>query len=169
MDNYCVDANIFIAAWHDNYPINIFPSLWKEFANKKNEIILIKPIFDEIEPISFSDNRLDIAKKRTRYPVRMWLIENGFTETSIDDDINKTSLELEKEYEINDISKGTGSKDILLISYAKEKNKTVVTLEGNQLQKPKEKYKYKIPLVCQEQDVGCINFVQMIDGLGIRI
>ncbi len=169
MGNYCVDANIFITAWHINYPINIFPSLWEEIANKKDEIILIKPIFDEIEPVSSSDNRLEIAKKRTKYPVRMWLIENGFTETSIDDDINKTSLELEKEYEISDPSTGVGSKDILLISYAKEKNKTVVTLEGNQTQKPKEKYNYKIPLVCQEQDVGCIDFVQMIDRLGIRI
>lgn len=119
MGNYCVDANIFITAWNVSYPINILPSLWKEIANKKNEIILIKPIFDEIEPISSSDNRLDIAKKRTKYPVRMWLIENGFTETSIDDDINKTSLKLEKEYEINDISKGAGNNDILLISYGK--------------------------------------------------
>ena len=169
MGNYCVDANIFMTEWHVNYPVNIFLPLWEEIANKKDEIILIKPIFDEIEPISSSDNRIDIAKKRTKYPVRMWLIENGFTETSIDDNINKTSLKLEKEYEINDISKGAGSKDILLISYAKEKNKTVVTLEGNQIQKPKEKYNYKIPLVCQEQGVECINFVQMIDRLGIRL
>ncbi|MBU0699872.1 DUF4411 family protein [bacterium] len=169
MKNYCVDANIFITAWYINYPINIFPSLWEKIANKKDEIILIKPIFDEIEPISSSDHKLEIAEKRTKYPIRMWLIENGFTETSIDDDINKTSLELEKAYEINDISKGADNKDILLISYAKEKNKTVVTLEGNQPQKPKEKYNYKIPLICQEQKVKCIDFVQMIGGLGIRI
>lgn len=169
MGSYCVDANIFITAWHVNYPIKILPSLWKEIANKKEEIILIKPVFDEIEPISSPDNELNIEKKRTKYPVRMWLIENGFTETLIDDDINKTSLELEKTYEINDISKGVGSKDILLISYAKEKNKIVVTLEGNQTQKPKEKYNYKIPLVCQEQQVKCFNFIEMIEGLGIKI
>lgn len=169
MVNYCVDANIFITAWYVNYPIKIFPSLWEEIANKKNEIILIKPIFDEIEPISSSDNKLNIDKKRTKYPVRMWLIENGFTETLMDDEINKTSLKLEKEYEINDFSKGVGSKDILLISYAKEKNKIVVTLEGIQAQEPKEKYNYKIPLVCKEQKVKCINFVEMIDGLGIKI
>lgn len=169
MGNYCVDANIFIAAWHKNYPIYIFPSLWKEIANKKSEIILIKPIFDEIEPVSPADKKIQIANKRTKYPIRMWLIENGFTETSIDDNVNKASLELEVHYETNEISKGAGRKDILLISYAKEKGKTVVTLEGEQLQQPKEKYNYKIPLICHEQAVDCIDFVKMVAKLGIRI
>jgi hypothetical protein len=169
MGNYCVDANIFITAWHVNYPVKIFLPLWEEIAKKKDEIILIKPIFDEIEPMSSSDNKLDFAEKRMKYPIRMWLTEKGFPETLIGDDINKTSLELEKKYEINDISKGASSKDILLISYAKEKNKTVVTLEENQIQKPQKNSNYKIPLVCLEQGIECINFVQMIDRLGIRL
>ena len=45
-------------------------------AENKDEIILIKPIFDEIEPISSSDNGLDITTKRNKYPVRMWLVKN---------------------------------------------------------------------------------------------
>ena len=169
MGKYCVDANIFIATWHVSYPMNIFPTLWEEIAKKKDEIILIKPIFDEIEPISSIDRKLNIEMKRMKYPVRTWLTENGFTETLIDDDINKASLELERDYEINDISRGVSSKDTLLISYAKKKEKTVVTLEEEQKQKPGKKYNYKIPLVCSEQGVECIDFVQMIERLGIRI
>lgn len=169
MSNYCVDANVFITAWHVNYPLNVFPSLWEELARKRDKIILIKPIFDEIEPVPSSDAKLDIAKKRNKYPVRMWLEENSFTETPINDDINKTSLELERKYEIDDISKGAGSKDILLISYAKKKDKIIVTLEGNQAQKPTEKYNYKIPLICSEENIECINFVQMLERLGIKI
>ena len=57
-----------------------------------------------------------------------------------------------------------------MIAYAKRKNKIVVTLEGRQDKNPsREKYNYKIPLVCSEERVPCINFVEMIDDLGIVI
>lgn len=173
MINYCVDANVFITAWyahgHDGYPPDIFASLWEQLADKKDEIILIKPIFDEIEPISPSDNKLDAAKKKEKYPVRMWLIENGFTETPINDDVNMASLELEREYEVSDISKGAGPKDMLLIAFAKMNENIVVTFEAVQKQRPRSKSKYKIPLICTEKNVKCITFIDMLQKLKIRV
>lgn len=58
--------------------------------------------------------------------------------------------------------------DITLIAYAMVTGKTVVTFEGEQPQKPGKKCNYKIPLICHEQSVECINFVAMLDRLGIR-
>ncbi|MDI6782029.1 MAG: DUF4411 family protein [bacterium] len=94
--------------------------------------------------------------------------ENRFDATDINDETMAVSLDMEKEYEISSVSKGAGRSDIALIAYAKIMNKTVVTLEAKQPQKPKEKSKYKIPLICQEQDVACINFIEMLTYLNIR-
>ncbi len=66
-------------------------------------------------------------------------------------------------------SKGVSQKDLTLIAYAKRNNKTVVTFEKKQVQKPKEKYKFKIPLVCKDQNVECIDFVEMIKELGLIV
>ncbi len=60
---YCLDANIFIAAWRKSYPISSFPSLWTQISQHRQAIILIKPIYDEIEPISPSDKNLSSNKK----------------------------------------------------------------------------------------------------------
>ena len=169
MGQFCTDANIFLTAWNSVYPIRILAPLWKEIANSNNDIILIKPIFDEIDPISPADKKLSLSRKKDKYTLRMWLLDNNFTETSWNDDLDALSLSLEQEYEIKDISKGASQKDINLIAYAKEMNKIVVTFEETQRQKPLKKFNYKIPLICQEQNVECINFIQMLDALNIRI
>ena len=98
-----------------------------------------------------------------------WLRENHFFSTPIDDEIEELSLEWEGKYQVTNQSKGVDQKDITLIAYAKRKNKIVVTLEGEQKQKPLKKYNYKIPLVCSEEGISCINFVEMVEDLGIVV
>lgn len=128
-DRFCVDANIFIASWNVYYPKKIFPSLWDELAEHKAKIILIKQIYDEIDPISDNDKRKSQNEKRKKYPLRMWLIENRLTETSIDSRVEKLSLELEEKYETDKDSRGANQQDIKLIAYAKMGNNPVVTFE----------------------------------------
>ena len=153
---YCLDANVFITCWNDTYPINIFPSLWEQLAQHQSDIILIEPIYDQI-----------IVKKD---PLTKWLKENHFFSIPIDYETDKLSLKWEKEYQIRERSKGVNQQDITLIAYAKRKNKIVVTLEGKQDKDPsRKKYNYKIPLVCSDKKVPCINFVKMIDDFGIVI
>jgi hypothetical protein len=166
---YCVDTNVLITAWHVSYPprMPIFQPLWKQIAQHQSDIILLKPIFDEIEPIP-SGNELTIKEKKERYPLRVWLVENGFVELDISNEVNVASLELESEYEIDNESKGAGQIDITLIAYAKVMEKAVVTLESPQPHKPGKKYNYKIPLICDEQKVDCIDFVAMLDQLNLR-
>lgn len=166
---FCLDANILIASWNQIYPENTFPSLWEELAKCQAEIILIKPIYEQIDPMSQDDRNKSDAEKRKKYPLRMWLIENYFEGVSIDNDVEEISLKMEREYEITDTSKGADHNDIKLIAYAKVKQKTVVTFEGEQSNKPAEKSNYKIPLICYEQEVECMKFTDMLKHLGIRI
>ena len=169
MNSYCVDANIFITAWNVNYPPHIFCTLWEQLAQHQNDIILIKPIFDEIDPISSSEQRLPEDKKKKKYPLRVWMEENQFSATPVTDHVLVTSLNLEMEYETNNNPKGANQNDITLIAYAKMEGKTVVTFEEEQKQKPKAKCDYKIPLLCIEQGVECIKFIEMLDCLGIKV
>ena len=166
---YCVDADIFITSWRYSYPMKIFPSLWNQLAQHANDIILIAPIHGEIEPISSADKNLSHTEKKTKYPLRTWLNANQFYETPVDDAVNRLSLGMEQKYQIRNSSRGVGKNDILLIAYAKIMDKTVVTYEAIQTQKPGKKYNYKIPLVCKDEGVNCINFIDMIDALGISI
>ncbi|GAF96809.1 unnamed protein product, partial [marine sediment metagenome] len=138
-------------------------SLWKHIAEYRDDIVLIKPVFDEIEPISSSDLKLSKHKKRLKYPLRIWLEEANFPVPNVSDEVNNVSLGLEREYETSNESKGAGQVDITLIAYARVMKKTVVTFEAPQPQKPGKKSNYKIPLICQEQDVNCIDFITMLD------
>ena len=167
--NYCIDASAIIAAWNEHYPKDVFPSLWSQLAEHQTNIALIKPIYDQVDPISPADNNKTTNEKRIKYPLRTWMINNQFAETPIDESIERKSLELEKEYQIKNKSKGVDENDLKLIAYAKLNDKTVVTEEGRQQQEPNEKYNYKIPLVCDEQYVKCINLVEMLRRLDIQV
>ena len=137
------------------------PSLWEKIARYQNDIILIKPIYDQIVS--------NDSQNRGKDPLSIWLGENRFIKTPIDNETKKLSLQLEAKYQITDQSKGVDQQDLTLIAYAKIENKTVVTLEGKQDQKPREKRNYKIPLVCREQGIPCVNFIGMIEDLGIVV
>ena len=160
--DYCIDASAFIAAWYESHPIDVFPGLWPQFADHRIDMVLIKPIFDEIDPIS-------LKEKADKYPLRTWMLDNQFAETPMDESIENRALELEKEYQITKNSKGVSENDLKLIAYAKRYSKTVVTGEGKQPEKPKKKCNYKIPLVCDEQGVKYINFVKMLRRLSIKV
>ncbi len=165
-----MDANIFITAWRKGYPIRSFPSLWRQISQHRQDIILIKPIYDEIEPISSSDrDDLSSDEKENKYPLRSWLVRNGFVETPIDNQVRTISLDLEHEYQITDHSKGASQNDITLIAYAKINEKTVATFEAIQPQVPSKKYNYKIPLICQRENVRCIDFIALLQACSITV
>ena len=108
-------------------------------------------------------------EKTDKYPLRMWMIDNQFVAIFVNEFIESRALELEREYQVKSNSKGVSENDLKLIAYAKLYNKTVVTEEGKQPEKPKKKCDYKIPLVCDEQGVKYINFVEMLRRLSIKV
>ena len=166
---YCVDANLFITAWHTTYPPRILSPLWERIADHASDILLVQPVFDEIEPIPPSYRKLSTTELRERHPVRIWLQDSGFPVVDVNEETDRLSLKLERKYEISDEGKGAGRVDITLIAYAIVKGKTVVSLESIQNQKPNKKRNYKIPLICSEENVECIDFIKMLDQLEISI
>ena len=166
--SYCLDADVFITAWNVTYPKSVFPTLYQEMQGKlPSEIILIKPIFDEIEPVS---GKIDSQTLKKQHPVRTWLKNDlSINETLIDDSVEQKALELMNKYETEEHSKGASEADIKLISYALLYSHTVVTLEAEQNQKPLKKSKYKIPLICLEEAVECINFVELLKRCKITV
>ncbi len=183
---YCMDTNSFITSWHDQYRPKVFLSLWQNILAHRESFIIIKPIYDEIEPISSADikelrdeaaGKKPIGKKTTRErllevsPVKLWLYEENCQFVNIDDDVEALSLDLEKKYEIpRNNQRGASKNDITLIAYAKIHNMPVVTFEGKQnQQRPDKKNHYKIPLICLDEGVRCIKLPQCLEELGITI
>ncbi|MEM7183119.1 MAG: DUF4411 family protein [Spirochaetota bacterium] len=166
---YFPDANTFLAGWHIYYPPKVFARLWQELEKKTEEIAILQPIMKEIEPKSSNYGKLSDTKKEEHYPIRRWIEKTGFSIKQIGSEVEALSIELEKEYQIHEQSKGANQTDILLISYAKFHQGTVVTYEAKQPNRPGKKENYKIPLICKEQGVECLTFIEMITKLNIQI
>ena len=166
--SYCVDANVFMTAWYVTYPPDVMPTLYKELETKLlNNIIFIKPIFDEIEPTSDKKTKEDLEKDHS---VRLWLQEKlQIQATPINGDVEQLALNLMNKYETTDRPKGANSEDIRLIAFALLNRHTVVTLEAEQKQMSRKKSNYKIPLICQHEKVTCIDFVKLLRELRITI
>ena len=183
--NYCIDANVFITAWHRDYPKHIFPKLYRELKSKlSDQMIIIKPIFDEIEPFTGGDTKLNLFDEETpnehekkeqqalleSHPVRIWLKrEMKIKETPITKEVQTSALELGGKYEVDEDSKGASPTDIKLIAFARLEGHTVVTLEAYQKNIPDKKSNYKIPLICKREDVQCINFIEMLGHSKIQV
>ena len=182
--SYCIDTNVFITAWHRDYPKHIFPKLYHELKSKlSDQIIIIKPIFDEIEPVTGGDTKLNLLDKETpnehkkkeqralleNHPVRIWLKrELKIEKTPITKEVQILALKLEGKYEVDENSKGASPADIKLIAFAALKNHIVVTFETYQINVPTKKSNYKIPLICEKEGVKCITFIEMLDRINIR-
>ena len=168
-----MDANALIEPWNQTYKpsIHLFRNLWRKLVwARENDLIRIaQPIFDEIDPIPPDDEKnLTKEQCRERYPLRCWLMENGFRDAvePISEEVEMASLELEKKYEINpNTKKGASKNDIRLIAYARYIGGCVVTLENQQPTPPPHRSGYKIPLICKEENVRCINFVEFLEEI----
>lgn len=167
---YCMDANVFITCRNVHYFMDTIPSLWNALVEHRQKITLIKPIFDEIDPFTSSHKSMNDQDKWEKYPLRMWLVSNGFYWQPIDNAVRAISLELEREYQTKDKGTGADSNDMLLIAYAKHHGKTIVTYEKKQeTDSGMKKSNYKIPAICKEQGVKCITFSEFLRECGISI
>lgn len=160
---YCLDANVPMTAWNEHYRKDVFPTVWKNLAEKREHIIFITPIFDEIDP------KYDSSLSEKEESLRAWLEEKQFSKTPIDKKVEEEAFRLEVEYDTNDGKKGAGFNDIKLIAYAKVTKQTVVTFEKVKKDRPGEKKNYNIPTVCREENVKCIKFIDFLRELKITI
>ena len=168
-EHYCLDANVLIGPWNTSYPPHVFPTLWKNILEHKEKFIVLKEIYDEIDP---PPKKLSNEEKKVKHPLRYWLDENGIEPIKTPSDVEYESLLLEKKYEIGskNSSSGASQNDISLITYAKLNDTIVVTLEAKQNEDlMRNKGNYKIPLICKKENVRCLDYIEFLTELGIEI
>ncbi|MCF6309453.1 MAG: DUF4411 family protein [Sulfurimonas sp.] len=152
---YNFDASSMIHAW-DNYPIDNphFNSLWDWFCEqiKQKEFVFSEIAFDEISHKIpecgewLKNNKVEI------YPL------------SADAILQAQSIKILLEIEEEVYTKGVGENDLFIISIAKIYNSILITEESRQLSLPAKKSNYKIPAVCEldEVNVNCKSFIDLL-------
>ena len=151
MPKYSIDASAIIDGWVRYYPIDLFPSFWDRFK----ELIISKA------GIAIELVEHEIAKKDDG--CISWFNSNSLNDffQEIDDDIEKFVSELLKNANYQRLvedRKGTYGADPFIIALAKVYNLTVVTGEkpSYNIKKP------KIPDVCRDLGIDCINILDLM-------
>jgi hypothetical protein len=152
---YSFDASSMIHAW-DNYPPENehFDSLWGWFCSnvQNKEFVISKKAFEEVSHkipecgVWLKNNDTEILNLT---PTSLLIAKN----------IKESLGILEEQY-----TKGVGENDLLIIAIAKETEATLVSEEGRQSVLPALKSNYKIPAVCNLEEIGvdCCNFLNLL-------
>lgn len=153
---FCLDSNVLIQAWQHYYAPKICPTYW-EVINRlgKEDVIFIgQSVYDEIA--------------KTEDDLYEWLKKSDIKVYKQDSEVAK---QLSKIFAADpshkflvDNKKGRSLADPWVIAHALVSDASVVTKELNSLQ---GKNKIKIPNVCQNMGVRCINDFELIQELGL--
>ena len=159
LTRYLLDANVFIAAWRDHYPIDLHPGFWECLQRFRQEGRLhsVDRVREEIN----SPNELVVWLRRN------WRGAFSSTRTSA---IARVFSEMQRWVRSNDQllpvarHEFAQAADGWLAAYAKTHNSIVVTNE-----KTDEGAKRRVPLpnLCKQFDVGCCNTIGMLRELGV--
>ncbi len=146
--HYCIDTSSLVHAYQRSYPPDILPLLWDE---KLDELIvtgqLVAP-FDVLEELKQKHDELyEWAKDR-----QIMFIE-------IDDYQDKLSEIMAASPRLVDTKKGKSGADPMVIALTESKNPgyTVVTEKSFGSDKSP-----RIPNVCRNRDIRCINVLQLL-------
>jgi len=152
MDNssviYCLDTSAFLDGWSRYYPPEIFISLWEniDLLIESGNIISSIVVLDEL--------------KRKDDEIFKWCKERQHIFCEIDDETqNKVTFILSKYERLVDTKSGKSGGDpfVIALAMSKKTNLTVVTGElGGSPKSP------KIPYVCKQENIACINFLDLI-------
>ena len=165
---YFIDTSAAIVMWEGIYPPENFPTFYLRMRQKflALNIHFVNPVFDEIK---YTQEELEGDD------LRAWL-ENisdekeGFIKTP-NQRIEQRAKKLTTKYLSKGSAKkgGVGLNDLLLIATAEEYGFTIVTQERRQAPPPEKKANYKIPAVCQKEEVRCINLIEFIKEIKLVV
>ena len=160
---YLLDANVLIDANMYYYPVERIPEFWKwlEAMGKQSHVKIPSEIFDEVVKPRPSDPD----------PVIEWLLERE--SALVLEDATPSVLVtrvLGEGYgnNLTDVDIGKIGRDPFLVSYALQDtgNRTVVS---NEASKPNsQRANRRVPDVCAQFNVRCINVFQFIRELDFR-
>ena len=158
-NTYCLDANVLIQAWQKYYSPKICPDYWdilNRLGNQKR-IFIPEAVYEEIT--------------RTEDDLSMWLADKSQIPIhKIDESVAKCLkliyAENPSHKNLVDNTKNRSVADPWVIAHAMEANATVVTKE--EIITAENSMKVKIPNVCKNMKIKCINDYQFIEELGIK-
>ncbi len=155
---YCLDTNVLIQAWQKYYSPKICPDYWDVLSDLgvQGRIFLPQAVFEEI---TGTDDDLT-----------NWLKGSGIPEYKIDGSVTEC---LKAIYANNpahkklvDNTKQRSLADPWVIAHALKENATLVTKE--EIITANNTTKIKIPNVCDNMGVRCINDFQLVEELNIQ-
>jgi len=155
---YCLDTNVLIQAWQKYYSPKYCLDYWSVLNNlgKQGIIFISKMVYDEIDK---TDD--DLSK---------WLKKSDIPVLKIDGQVTEC---LTKIYETNPVHKNLVDNikqrslaDPWVIAHALKENACVVTKEVKET--ASNSTRIKIPNVCDNMKISCINDFQMIEELNIK-
>ena len=155
---YTFDASSVLHAW-DNYPIENFPPLWGWVAKH------------------VTDNYFNIPQVALEEVLRKspecgeWLKDADITVLPLTNDVLQEASAIKQLLGITEDNyhpKGVGENDLLIIATAKISDLQLVSEEGLQFRLPSDMPRYKIPAVCDIDEVGvtCIQFIELVKSSG---
>jgi predicted nucleic acid-binding protein len=155
---YCLDTNVLIQAWQKYYSEKLCPDYWKVLneLGEKDKIFIPEEVYREIEKV---DDGLLAWLKNSKITIRE-------KDTDITNNISKIFNTDPKHKLLVDAKKGRSLADPWVIAHSMKYKATLVTKEEKD-RSPSSKT-VKIPDVCENMKVRCINDFQFIDEVGIR-
>ncbi|WP_040298806.1 DUF4411 family protein [Arcticibacter svalbardensis] len=158
---FVVDSNFFIQAYRMHYPMDVVPGFWlkvKELA-EKGKIVSIDKVKDEIHlnkdvlTLWCEANLPNNFFKDTDHIIKEYIVVSNWAHSQ------STRYNLVALNEFLDANEA----DAWLIAYALANGGKIVTHE---ISEPNRKNKVKIPDVCLQFGIQCVNTIEMFRLLG---
>lgn len=144
---YCADTNVFIDAWVRMYPIDVIPTLWRNFERLILEKRLIAPY----------EVKRELEKKTD--PLLEWVKEQEGLFQPDDEDVQQILREVMSRFPLLvESKKNRSGADPWVIALAKARKATVLTQEAFSTKDGRP----RIPNVCEAFEVPCISLLNLI-------
>ena len=147
---YSIDASSLIAAYHERYPIENFPSLWREINKliQADRLKMSQIVFDE----AMRDTEIDLWCKQSQLKPSLQVVPDE----SVQEKVREVLSEFPK---MLDDRPGKLGGDPWVIALAMTSPNYIVVTEESPT---KSKNRPKIPDVCRHFDVRYIKIVELI-------
>ena len=156
---YLLDANIFIAAWRDHYPIDLYPGFWECLQRFGQEKILLS--VDRVrDEINSPDELVAWLKRHWRDAFALTTephTASVFSEMQVWVQTNDQFLPAAKH-------EFASAADGWLAAYAKVHGTVLVT---NEVIDSNVRRRVPLPNLCRQFDVACCKTIDMLRGLGV--
>jgi hypothetical protein len=153
---FCLDTNVFIQAWNGYYAIDFFPDYWNSLDQLAQQGLV------------FANEEVKKEIEDTDDELKEWISSKHHFFKPIDDAVQECLVEVFKDpnhRRLVDSVKGRSKADPWVIAHAMAERAIVVTKEEFA---PPETQRIRIPNVCDDLGIECINDYELIRRLGLN-